>query len=96
MVFVNKLDRAGSDFEAALRDLQAQLSDRTLLRIRRPVHEGTGDADTVWDADALENAVMLTGDEALLERYLAGDPPDFPQTVCAAVENGAVPVLCGS
>ena len=96
VVFVNKLDRAGSDFEAALRDLQAQLSDRTLLRIRRPVHEGTGDADTVWDADALENAVMLTGDEALLERYLAGDPPDFPQTVCAAVENRAVPVLCGS
>ena len=48
------------------------------------------------EAFCLENAVMLAADEALLERYLAGEAVDFAQTMCAAVENGAVPVLCGS
>ena len=96
VVFVNKLDRAGSDFEAALHDLQEQFSERTLLCVRRPENEGAPEAAAVPDTDCLENAVMLTGDEALLERYLAGEALHFPQTVCAAVENGAVPVLCGS
>lgn len=96
VVFVNKLDRAGSDFEAACASLSELLSDRALLAVNRPAHEGTPEAAPVLAADCLENAVVLAGDEILLERYLAGEAVDFPQTVRAAVENGAVPVLCGS
>lgn len=96
VVFVNKLDRAGSDFEAACASLSELLSDRALLAVNRPAHEGTPEAAPVLAADCLENAVVLAENEALLERYLAGETVDFPQTVRAAVENGAVPVLCGS
>lgn len=96
VVFVNKLDRAGSDFEAACASLSELLSDRALLAVNRPAHEGMPEAAPLLAADCLENAVVLAGDEALLERYLAGETVDFPQTVRAAVENGAVPVLCGS
>lgn len=96
VAFVNKLDRAGSDFEAACASLSELLSDRALLAVNRPAHEGTPEAAPVLAADCLENAVVLAGDEILLERYLAGEAVDFPQTVRAAVENGAVPVLCGS
>mgnify|MGYP003254540857 CR=1 FL=1 len=66
VAFVNKLDRAGSDFEAACAALSDLLAGRTLLVVNRPEH------------------------------YLAGGAVDFPQTVRAAVGNGAVPVLCGS
>lgn len=96
VVFVNKLDRTGSDFEAACASLSELLSDRALLAVNRPAHEGTPEAAPVLAADCLENAVVLAENEALLERYLAGETVDFPQTVRAAVENGAVPVLCGS
>lgn len=96
VAFVNKLDRAGSDFEAACASLSELLSDRALLAVNRPAHEGTPEAAPVLAADCLENAVVLAENEALLERYLAGETVDFPQTVRAAVENGAVPVLCGS
>lgn len=96
VAFVNKLDRAGSDFEAACAALSDLLAGRTLLVVNRPEHEGSPEAAPVRAADCLENAVVLAEDEALLERYLAGGAVDFPQTVRAAVGNGAVPVLCGS
>ena len=96
VVFVNKLDRAGSDFAGACAALSDLLADRTLLVVNRPAGEGAAEASVVPEASCLENAVMLAADEALLERYLAGEEVDFAQTVCAAVENGAVPVLCGS
>ena len=96
VLFVNKLDRAGSDFEAACADLAEQFSGRSLLKINRPVGEGDTAVQVEADPEALENAVMLTGDEELLENLLLGDEPDFAQTVRTAVENGAVPVLCGS
>ena len=96
VLFVNKLDRAGSDFEGVFSELSEQLSGRSLLKINRPENEGDTAVRVVPDGDAMENAVVLTGDDALLESFLLGEEPDFAQTVCAAVENGAVPVLCGS
>jgi len=96
VLFVNKLDRAGSDFEAVCADLAEQFSGRSLLPINRPAGEGDIAVQVVSDPEALENAVMLTGDEDLLENLLLGEEPDFAQTVRTAVESGAVPVLCGS
>ena len=96
VLFVNKLDRAGSDFEGVCAELSEQFSGRSLLRINLPENEGDLGVRVVPDADALENAVVLTGNEDLVESFLLGEEPDFAQTVRAAVENGAVPVLCGS
>lgn len=96
VIFVNKLDRAGSGFAAVCTELEEQLAGRSLLRINRPENEGDTGVYIVPEADALENAVVLTEDEDLLERFLLGEETDFARTVCAAVENGAVPVLCGS
>lgn len=95
VVFVNKLDRAGSDFTGVCAALAAQLGDRPLLVVNRPENEGDGAACVAAESSCLENAVVLASDEALLDRYLAGETVDFAQTVCRAVENGAVPVLCG-
>lgn len=96
VLFINKLDRAGSDFNAVLADLREQLTERSLLCVNRPENEGELTADVIPDGDCLENAVVLTGDEELVENFLLGEEPDFAQTVCIAVENGAAPVLCGS
>ena len=96
VLFINKLDRAGSDFEAVLADLREQLTGRSLLCVNRPENEGELTADVIPDGDCLENAVVLTGDEGMVENFLLGQELDFAQTVCAAVENGAAPVLCGS
>lgn len=96
VLFINKLDRAGSDFKAAVADLKEQLPARTLLCVNRPVNEGGLEVGVVPADDCMENAVMLAGDEDRLEHYLVGEAVDFSQTVCAAVENGAAPVLCGS
>lgn len=96
VLFINKLDRAGSDFEAVLADLREQLTGRSLLCVNRPENEGELTADVISDGDCLENAVVLTGDEGMVENFLLGQELDFAQTVCAAVENGAAPVLCGS
>ncbi|MFR2345762.1 MAG: GTP-binding protein, partial [Acutalibacteraceae bacterium] len=78
VAFVNKLDRAGSDFEAACAALSDLLAGRTLLVVNRPEHEGLPEAAPVRAADCLENAVVLAEVEALLERYLAGGAVDFP------------------
>lgn len=96
VLFINKLDRAGSNYEVVLADLQEQLSHRSLLCVNRPENEGELAAGVTPDGDCLENAVVLTGNEELVENFLLGEEPDFAQTVCIAVENGAAPVLCGS
>lgn len=96
VLFINKLDRAGSDYEAAFHDLAEQFASRSLLKINMPAGEGDAAVQVLPDPDAMENAVVLTGDEDLLESFLMGKELDFAQTVCMAVENGAVPVLCGS
>ena len=96
VLFINKLDRAGSDFASVYSDLEEQLAGHSLLNIYRPENEGELSVQVARDPDALENAVVLTGDEELVESFLLGEEPDFAQTVRLAVENGAIPVLCGS
>ncbi|MBP3705589.1 MAG: GTP-binding protein, partial [Clostridia bacterium] len=70
VLFVNKLDRAGSDFEGVCAELSEQLSGRSLLKINRPENEGDTAVRVAPNADAFENAVVLTGDDALLESFL--------------------------
>lgn len=96
ILFVNKLDRAGSDFASVYAELEEQLSGRSLLQVYCPENEGDIAARVKPDPDAAENAVVLTGNEELVENFLLGEEIDFAQTVRLAVENGAVPVLCGS
>ena len=52
VLFVNKLDRAGSDFEAACADLAEQFSGRSLLKINRPVGEGDTAVQVEADPEA--------------------------------------------
>lgn len=96
VVFLNKLDRAGSRFDAVCAELAGQLPSRTLLPVNRPVHEGDPSADVVPAEDCLENAVILSGNDALLDQWLAGRAPDFAAALQQAMGSGAVPVLCGS
>lgn len=96
VLFVNKTDRAGSDYENVCAELAEQLSGRSLLNVNRPENEGDIGVQVVPDADLTENAVMLTGDEELLESFIMGDEPETADTILRAMQNGAVPVLCGS
>lgn len=96
ILFINKLDRAGSDYESVFADLSEQLPKRNLLKILSPENEGELSVRVIRDPDLIENAVVLTGDDALVESFLLGEEPDVQQTVRLAVENEAVPVLCGS
>lgn len=96
VVFLNKLDRAGSRFDEVCAELGAQLPSRSLLVVDRPLQEGELSAAVVPDTDLLENAVVLTEDETLMEQYLDDNPPDLAPTICSAIAHGAVPVLCGS
>ncbi len=96
VLFINKLDRAGSDFASVYTELQEQLAGHSLLKIYCPENEGDISVRVKPDPDAAENAVVLTGNEELVENFLLGEELEFAQTVRLAVENGAVPVLCGS
>lgn len=97
IVFINKLDRAGSAFAASYKALSEQFSSRSLLLVNEPDEsEGSPAVNVHSNADFAENAVMLSENEALLESFLAGDAVDIPQAVREAVEKRSVPVLCGS
>ena len=80
-LFINKMDLPGADRAALLDELHAQLSD--------------GCIDFSGDPDAMYEALAMT-DEFLLDRYLAGDPPDDAQVRRLIVSRAVFPCYFGA
>ncbi len=98
-VFINKLDRAGSDYAAVLAALRERFP-RSLVPFGGPLREGT-DACGVQPSEPAElRELMASCDDALVLRMLEGeDVPDAElnaafRQACLAAQ--AVPVLCGA
>ncbi len=110
LVFVNKMDRDGADFEAALTQLRRVIGNRCVA-LNLPVGAaaslsgvadvigGAGDADVAEAHDALSEAVAET-DDALTEKFLEDgelSADDIRTGLRAGVKAGQiVPVLAGS
>ena len=110
LVFVNKMDRDGADFEATLTQLRRVIGNRCVA-LNLPVGAaaslsgvadtigGAGDADMAEAHDTLAEAVAET-DDALTEKFLEDgelSAEDIRTGLRAGVKAGQiVPVLAGS
>ncbi len=99
-LFVNKVDRSGSDVAAVVEQVRRRLTAH-VVPLARPVAEGTGDAAVVpipLTDDAVVEAVADVDD-----RVLAGwlDAGPLPDRIRAGLRRGVrartlTPMLCGS
>ena len=103
LVFINKIDRAGSDAAAVKEELAAFFSagGRSVWEINKPKDQGNTGCSVLEsvDDDALEEMVMAAADDALLDAYFSGDATrnQIDEALCRAVSTGkAVPVLYGA
>jgi ribosomal protection tetracycline resistance protein len=106
LVFVNKIDRLGADFDRVLRDMAAQLEVRPLV-MASAAGAGSKAAEALA-ADIGDEAfqavlrdVLSQGDDALLAQYVQSPESltaeRLRQALCAQVRLGLVqPVFCGS
>lgn len=102
-VFINKLDRAGSQWENVMKEVEGVLSIPCL-----PFTSADGEGGeecrvsslTLSDSESMENAVMACGDEAILEEYLEKgccEETGLQKALRAAVSDARlVPVFCGA
>lgn len=104
IVFLNKTDRAGSDFQGSLRDLHQLCAGREPLLYTIPAEEGTDAVQAVPVDFSLpaerENAVMALGNETLMDALLA-DSPGLAERIQTEInkafeENRLLPVFCGA
>ena len=100
-VFVNKVDRHGSDVAAVVSQVRRRLTT-DVVQLARPLAEGTPDADvvavTVQDAAVVEAVAGV--DDGVLARWV-GDgqvPADHVAAAlrCATRDGTLTPLLCGS
>src|ERR687894_416606 len=95
MIFANKMDRVGADFDRCMEMIRNRLS-RDAYPIQLPV--GSGELFT-GHIDVIERAV--THDESLMEKYLGGGEELSADEIRRAIRKatiagGFVPVLCGA
>ncbi len=102
ILFINKIDRTGADAAAVLGQLRRSLSPDMVL-LNRAVDEGTTSAQVTALSPPQQRELVekvAAGDEALLERYLNGEPlpPEAVQPALAAAtgRRALYPVLCGA
>ena len=100
-LFVNKVDRSGSDVAAVVAQVQRRLTGH-VVPLARPVAEGTAEAAVVpvpvWD-DAVVEAIADV-DDRVLAGWLGSNPLPVDR-VRAALRRGTcaqtlTPLLCGS
>jgi ribosomal protection tetracycline resistance protein len=99
-LFVNKVDRSGSDVAAVVEQVRRRLTAH-VVPLARPVAEGSRDATVVPvppDDDAVVEAVADV-DDRVLAGWVAGSVP--VDRVCPALRRGTrdrrlTPLLCGS
>ncbi len=109
LIFVNKIDRAGADYENVLADLQKELNCSP-VPVMLPVNEGTNEAniyealqtdffaqDSLLRTLALENLAEF--DEAIMEKYLEDQELTIGEIKSAIKVHLSpekiVPVFCG-
>ena len=108
ILFINKLDRAGSDYASVLEELKKYLRSqgKEIFAINFPVGEGESGCRVslhpLDDPMIREELVLLLAEkqEALMDQYLEeGDLPDdtlFSALREAVKETRVVPVVCGA
>ncbi len=101
IVFINKIDRAGSRAEEIFRELCTSFR-RGFLLLNRPEKEGEKDCRILPCEDLYGNTCELLGsfDDEILESYLEERKIE-PEKMAGALKDAvcacrAVPVLCGS
>ncbi len=100
-VFINKIDRPGSDFAQVLSDLREKIP-RRLFAYGRALCEGTDrcSIELLSGQERIETMATASGDDALVLRLLEGE--DVPERELAqalrmaCLDAQAVPVLCGA
>jgi elongation factor G len=133
IIFANKMDRVGADFERCMKMIRDRLS-KTAYPLQLPVGSGelfTGHIDVIerkqyiFDEDTLgkkfevvdvpaefhdaveqarhdviDHAVAVAQDDALMERYLAGEEltcDEIRKAIrVATITGNMIPVLCGA
>ncbi|MBE6619135.1 MAG: TetM/TetW/TetO/TetS family tetracycline resistance ribosomal protection protein [Ruminococcaceae bacterium] len=102
VIFVNKIDRAGSRYSELVNELRRSLSAPkcSFIPLLKAVNEGEKNAyvEAVYDSEKLLEALVENDDE-LAEKYLLGEKID-DKTLESALKSAvlrrdAVPVLCG-
>jgi ribosomal protection tetracycline resistance protein len=100
-LFVNKVDRGGSDVAAVVEQVRSRLTAH-VVQLARPVAEGTRDADVVpvpLHAESVVEAIADV-DDGLLTRWVDDDTLPVDR-IRAALRRGTrdgmlTPLLCGS
>ena len=100
IVFINKIDRAGSDVSSVLSEIENTLGTRAVL-MNEPVREGTKDCGIKKRDIEAELAELLSDyDDGILEKYLDGKMPSWEEmqrVLGRCMRDGSVtPVFCGS
>jgi ribosomal protection tetracycline resistance protein len=111
IIFINKIDRLGADVDAVLAEIGRELTPDCVL-LQEAMGQDQGDAglgiawsETTWmenrESPLVENIIetIVGRDEALLERYLQGEPLGFTELdnslAASTASCGLYPVLCG-
>lgn len=102
ILYVNKIDRIGSDTDTLIADIRKVFSPNIVL-MNRPIREGTDDAgiEDLFHEDSQDVVEAIVGsDDAALAGYLDGQIPDF-KTLRSVLKDGVgdrrlFPVLFGS
>ncbi len=104
IIFINKIDRAGSDTELVIQEIQKELTDKLVL-LQKTVDEASNDASIkpVWDRENLNEDVIeliANSDESILEKYLEETAITFSELndslVKAVRRHQLFPVMLGS
>lgn len=98
IIFVNKIDRAGSSVDSAVSELESL--GGSFVRLVNPVSEGEGFCSVEKTGDDVLLEALANFDDSLLEAYIAGEisPREALDEklaeLCASCE--LTPVLCGA
>ena len=98
IIFVNKIDRAGSSVDSAVSELESL--GGSFVRLVNPVSEGEGSCSVEKTGDDVLLEALANFDDSLLEAYIAGEIPprealdEKLAELCASCE--LTPVLCGA
>ncbi len=102
LIFINKIDRAGSDSKNLAENLNTLLGRRKFLLLSNPQNEQSRDCISPLCGNIEERLIEAAADysDSIAEAYLSGascDMNEVRKIIAQAVGNcSLVPVLCGS
>lgn len=104
LVFVNKIDRTGSDFERVCAEFSRTFSSKrlTFLPLTRPINEESGEASAEWKDSLYSETVeaLAESNDSIADKYLSDEKiveNDIKEAFRSAVcEREIIPMLCGS